>query len=1554
MSGKVTNAQINTTTINVDEFRKAVNYQNPKNKGYVRFEPDGKGGVKLAKINNKIDMFLSWRTNIDADKNRAMREKFVAALTTSLKWADQTKVDKIAMAITQFTKGENKGKVRTDALSRKELQAAFKSYDKLMNTTGGRQDMINRLLENTAERCGLVATDNAVQELKHRFFPQGEDWKVLMDMQDSNPDIEIGQPGHMKMDELAFKSKLHALELKCENAVKRAKIENLMRAQADAFVGAGAINNDFGLHLSIDEKAQLRGALLHFLNQKGLVPQNEDGGIVGTGGMVFEAFIDNVLPELFKKNVTNIREAGDNADAQLQMEANFSFDAIMEEAEKFMVGARDYINNPPKADVHLTGNAQIDGIIQGGRQLVTGAQNTAKAGYMQTGLQNAVDGSNMTNAEAGKIMADMKKGIGGFEADGLLRTYTQKFLAERGIGEEIKPSEEKNAALHNTLQSILDTTMKVGIAAKLQHGSAKIVDGKKEAIDSGMGGYVKDMEEAIGEIASGKDGLDKTLMGKLFSCTLANIASRKVELVANGVGNKPQIDKASEAEDRKLLESTAKAYVDFEKKAPKAISGAEKAFEKVAKTALKKGLVTQDQFNEIVQRSSAKFANAHKAALHEFFLKSPVEDAAEGTKMLQRILKAKIGEANAELNNDLNVMSLGRTIGVQLQRKLLSVEERIKDALAQPGLDEVKVGRQGIIDEQVARARLAAGPLKRLYTQTVAAHLKSIKTIDGHRTLTDKVVNDIVKDFNSKAASLLKSVSESETKYLKECSDILKEDIKNNIENEAGAFKGYMTGPAPITDKEKKDLMQNLADETLRYKASAMRGDVGEIIDAPESFAKKDVKALAKKTIEDFVTGGPEKTMIGLVKVVEDRTKMVTDFLKSDDMVSVDSKIDNNGVFGKGGALENAGPNEKGFFINKARKTVKARMEAMPLVYATGDKEALVGRVVAESLQAAEKSVKAVAGFRKDFLKQCKAIEADFAGMGEQKLNGCRDWVLMELMANAKDGKLDLTKALAYYRNFLQGELNYQVGKIRTSFSEYVAKVDKALEAVKAKFNAMVGEDLEFNKDNMTAEAFQHLTDNVIPAYLKNLETAVYRNPDDFAPEKLAAFEKNLKENFITPLYLLFDDLSTKTDDGLRKFVKMIGAGVLLNSETEKNAAFSTLKTWLASTEGHQKLVACEKALLDHLLEFGSSYNFGYPEMFAPKYPGNPVAEFRFAARDLLRMHTAQMLYVAFDNDNVGEAMKVFENWVDSHALSRYADYRNTTAKDKIMQKFNERVKFLQEAALKGAANEPILTPSFITLIDHIIDSTGVEAMIGEWKSKAMEELQNRYLKKDDEIGYIFDPDHPRTKAAGECAIETAKENRDQILTALSSCISSIAGKFDSRGGLDEVREAIFKIDMKTIIQGVNDEVNFIVEECNRRYAVEEEINKLYSTLCHSIERQFVRDAVGEELSRFFPEGLNDLLSTKVGMDKKVIEAVGKVKSAIINYLADGIQVCRKEDFAPENVGKQLMADAAYCVDDVKKDEVWKGTLFSKGVLPTALKNAARELQAAEQAQGTK
>ena len=62
-----------------------VNYTNTTNKGYVRFRLTSEG-LKLEKINNKIDFPLSWRSNVSAAHNMAIRTKFLQAMENDLKY----------------------------------------------------------------------------------------------------------------------------------------------------------------------------------------------------------------------------------------------------------------------------------------------------------------------------------------------------------------------------------------------------------------------------------------------------------------------------------------------------------------------------------------------------------------------------------------------------------------------------------------------------------------------------------------------------------------------------------------------------------------------------------------------------------------------------------------------------------------------------------------------------------------------------------------------------------------------------------------------------------------------------------------------------------------------------------------------------------------------------------------------------------------------------------------------------------------------------------------------------------------------------------------------------------------------------------------------------------------------------------------------------------------------------------------------------------------------------------------------------------------------------
>ena len=153
------------------------------------------------------------------------------------------------------------------------------------------------------------------------------------------------------------------------------------------------------------------------------------------------------------------------------------------------------------------------------------------------------------------------------------------------------------------------------------------------------------------------------------------------------------------------------------------------------------------------------------------------------------------------------------------------------------------------------------------------------------------------------------------------------------------------------------------------------------------------------------------------------------------------------------------------------------------------------------------------------------------------------------------------------------------------------------------------------------------------------------------------------------------------------------------------------------------------------------------------------------------------------------------------------------------MARFAERIKSLQENALDGGENEPILTPAFIDVIDRIIDSDGTNAMLSEWKDNALATLKGHYLKDNDEFGYMINPDHAKWQEGGitggfKMAVE---RNRNEILAVLSAKVSEVAGRLDTADGIAAMEDAIAKIDMDAIIRSVNDEVITVVDECFRR-----------------------------------------------------------------------------------------------------------------------------------------
>ena len=123
MSKTITVNQLNAnqSVYSVDDYRKMVNYESGTNKGYVRFAKDANGQLKIEKFNNKIDVPLSWRSNVSAEHNKSVRQKFLSAMENDLRYMGNAANTIRKMILAPKEPGENvesPGK----ALSRRDVK----------------------------------------------------------------------------------------------------------------------------------------------------------------------------------------------------------------------------------------------------------------------------------------------------------------------------------------------------------------------------------------------------------------------------------------------------------------------------------------------------------------------------------------------------------------------------------------------------------------------------------------------------------------------------------------------------------------------------------------------------------------------------------------------------------------------------------------------------------------------------------------------------------------------------------------------------------------------------------------------------------------------------------------------------------------------------------------------------------------------------------------------------------------------------------------------------------------------------------------------------------------------------------------------------------------------------------------------------------------------------------------------------------------------------------------------------------------------------------------
>ena len=499
------------------------------------------------------------------------------------------------------------------------------------------------------------------------------------------------------------------------------------------------------------------------------------------------------------------------------------------------------------------------------------------------------------------------------------------------------------------------------------------------------------------------------------------------------------------------------------------------------------------------------------------------------------------------------------------------------------------------------------------------------------------------------------------------------------------------------------------------------------------------------------------------------------------------------------------------------------------------------------------------AGFRTKFLKEAAKVDAEFASLGKETLDQTLRWVMYQLATRDDFDKIDMKIAIGYYRNQLTETLNYSVDKKREQFDVYAKKVTAVhSETMKTIRDAcdVIASQID---GTVTPEALEHFKNTIAPEFAKRMEYGIYVNPDDYSTEEKrdALYDKILNTFGEAVTDVMIDN--SMTFGGYKRAMASCGGKVLLNDNAEIAAATKTIEGWLKTPEGHSMQAASEKALLDHLLDFHQDYKGRKTAMdFVPTAEGNDTAKFRAAIRDLLRGHTVQLLYTAFDNGKVEEAKTIFERWLDSHAIEKFGGYHGSKAREDIMKMFVERVNTLQNGALAGRENEPILTPAFIQQVDMKIDSAGAQALLSDWKAQQMEYWIGQLSQRDEwKVFNLADPGLANLTPSQRTAVE---RNNQDLIDALSLALTSVGASTDGTAGIDGVKAALEKLDMDAIKAKINTDVVTVLEKGIRRFdrasGAYDEIQR-YS---HSIERALVRNILGAKADGRFTNGLVDIV----------------------------------------------------------------------------------------------
>lgn len=1463
--------------VNLDSFRKMVNYDNTKNKGYVRMALASDGKVFLQKINNKIDVPLSWRSNVKAHNNKELRELFSKVMSNDLKYVDSYFKSTINNLITlprDGLNGPNAGK----ALSRVDVREVFEKFDTQFNSEWGRQNIIRNFMEHARADLGISREEVSDDDFKQNYlrldkhgldnfedYFQVKEGEIKENAEERGQD-KINVHEQMVKSESEFRAFIAMLETRLDVAKQYVKLTNSIQN-----IASRRLDNPEAVPLKLtpEEEATLRGCLKTIAIEEGFddLDGNVDG-MLGTSGEVTELFLKKIVPPFICQGIINVYNVGGQRDSdnyQQAMTENFGFDAIMEQYRNFLNGAREFLD---KADKKIEITSKEMELVAQLKQATESAGGCAILLHVRDKLYQH---SNMTREQAadiGSMVAELKDT---FKKETEIGKYAVKYILENFA----KQARHFDMTVKESGKVISDYADKVLTAAQIQFGTRQLLGENKVRNYASSNAFISKMcsellPEAANKIKGGQYIYDK-LVGRTLPAMMNhvieeaskdNLLNREV-IYTDKVGADLKADPYKSV--RIKLDCLVSSYDKFrEDKLATLFNRAVTAMEKHLKGMAKRYKLPDGAKIELLHLANTFSRRLKEGIEHmtdEFFsqnLDRSIDDPVLLQEyMVDELVQAFNSEREAilsEINDLANAKILSRLPGNREVEELSDAHKNVGEYLHNHPEVVQKYGQE------------VRDAFEHLYTSSFA------KQLAGSKPKKFKLPENFAAKFRATFESDVQKFNDRYDKFAteldKKLHDIILATTKDNLDPEGLGKYGVLRKYTDLSKADKEILAQSLTFELIRgldIKVQKMKRD---FIEHPENFKKYDMRVLIEQNIIN------DRSSEGLFEVLTDtlqhrelnisiwmgldkkeNAQKNTEFKANllNDTQRAINKLDMSFYYESPENVKSMGYGEIENLSRPISDALYAKMDRFVYLYGRAENteytQEQFNRQVADEIAAETKQAFDLYNpFRFEFMKGIPALKAKYGALTSEIM----DYMILEKLENyAKD-----CHNLPTPKDALASMDAEMAAKEKSILEEQMAAAKAAREKRTKAYNntmdsyqtALQSGEQRLREAGADDDDIAYFKKELNPIMRDNFSCSINLSPDEYLNDDGAEKARDVALHTIDDMVYEVELNDLKNPEKMEKLARTCGLKNFMTTETGKERVMEALRTWVNSADGIEFQKQNRKAAMT-MVAYGSNR-----EDKNKKFALDVLYDIRVSVRKNLLGFLTEQSVSRLNEKELPMAQALFQDWLKQFNLPEVkiaiVGQGNKTLNEFAMDMFNQRVAdVMRQWADNPNKRLQLLDEDFIRKFLSMVNTLGLEVMLGE----ISREFQDGKLKEFTSSGenrQIF-----KAEAAGDAQANADVRqtvmlvNYRQLVKTIQKQASNASAEIAER--LSSVEELSRWKDMVGEIfnRGFVSSIDQVMQVCRSRLTMLEQLPGLEAKMPELCDEAF---------NEFFGTNLND------------------------------------------------------------------------------------------------